>query len=160
MASQPVGLSQQGMIQVERSANGQDFENIYSMENPGTGEHSFLDPLASPARTYYRLKFIGNSGQVSYSNIESIIMATDGQVRISPNPAKGKIMMSFPAAWQHQQVHATLFNSEGKIIQDHHFPATSSKDILLNNTFHGTCFLRIENQISGEVQLLPLMIIQ
>ena len=151
---------QQGSIQIERSVNGQTFENIYSLDKPGAGEHSYLDPTAPSGRIFYRLKFIGASGQVNYSGVESILIPVEGQVQLSPNPCKDRITVTFPVNWQKQTVHATLLTSDGRTIQDQQFAATCSKDLLFNCPSNGSYYLKIENKTSGEVQLLPVLVIK
>ena len=84
---------------VERSADGKDFETIGRVEGHGTSlvknEYSFKDETPLEGTSYYRLKQVDFDGPFSYSPIQSLnnaqVVLTADDVNVFPNPATTEI---------------------------------------------------------------------
>ena len=73
---------------VERSADGINFNEIGFNAAAQTLTYSWVDHSALQNINYYRIKSIGNAGDVSYSKIVKVIIDKNGEAdfTISPNP--------------------------------------------------------------------------
>lgn len=78
---------------IECSTNGKDFITVGEVKAFNTPEqHSyyFIDNLNSSiiGILYYRLKQVGKSGEIAYSDVMSIGMKSTKKITMSPNPVK------------------------------------------------------------------------
>lgn len=75
---------------VERSLDGVQFEVLNNIEGAGTSNqtHSYSTKDWSPlsGTSYYRLRQTDYDGVFSYSEIKSIVLVKDEQVKVYPNP--------------------------------------------------------------------------
>jgi hypothetical protein len=80
---------------IERSWDTKSFETIGSINGKGTyqGETSYQFTDAQPriGANYYRLKQVDFDGKFSYSRIISVIVRTNGEVALFPNPTAEKL---------------------------------------------------------------------
>ncbi len=85
---------------IERSADGQDFENITFVEGKGDSDvrvdYTFDDPTPPNARVlYYRLRQEDISGKMEYSPVRSVEGIPQTTAAIWPNPVVGEAVLSF-----------------------------------------------------------------
>jgi len=80
---------------IERSINGQDWENITELTGAGTTDerqdYRYIDRFPLPGTSFYRLKQTDFDGKFSFSNIESITKKVDQRLEMSPNPTNGEL---------------------------------------------------------------------
>lgn len=85
-------------FEIERSANGRDFENIGKVAGAGTSQtpldYEFTDLLPLNGWNYYRLRQVDFDGQFSYSPVEAVLMGKAGaeiRLLVFPNPANNEL---------------------------------------------------------------------
>ncbi len=88
---------------VERSENGRDFTAIHdefvSGESTTLKTYRFLDQRPVYGANYYRLKTTDIDGTVEYKGLTLAYAGTNGNLRVSPNPAKGSLLtINYPGA--------------------------------------------------------------
>lgn len=76
--------------EIERSADGRNFDKAGSVMATNSDAYSWLDISALPATTYYRVKSIDLSGEIKYSGIAKIFAGDErSMITVSPNPVQG-----------------------------------------------------------------------
>jgi len=83
---------------VQRSADGVNFEIVGTVRAKGAGSYSYTDltPIPSPKERdilYYRLEVVDKNGSVTYSDIKEISIS-NSPFSIFPNPAKDVVNIS------------------------------------------------------------------
>lgn len=85
--------SQSSHFEIERSANGTDFQNIgkVQVETAPNNEASyqFTDGQATFSELYYRLKMVNKDGSFEYSKSVVIYFNDQAELSIFPNPNQG-----------------------------------------------------------------------
>lgn len=82
---------------VQLSTNGKDFINIGEVKAQGEGskKYSFIDEqnndYLQPTTLYYRIVAVDFNEHLTYSNVKKVLVNTNKQVAIYPNPSKGYI---------------------------------------------------------------------
>jgi hypothetical protein len=78
-------------FQIERSANGLDFQNVGTIAASGNSQtekgYSYLDRKPSSGNNYYRLKLVDYNGKFSYSELKRVNFDGDIPLMVVPNPA-------------------------------------------------------------------------
>ena len=98
---------------IQRSTNGKDFIAIGKVAAKGAGDYSYKDvstdnlPLS---KLYYRLEIVDKDGSKYYSEIKELSIG-NGQLIISPNPAKDKVTITGTNIKQ-----VRLLDNTGKIV--------------------------------------------
>lgn len=103
-------------IYIERSRDGVHFKRIGAIVrsgNPNTTNYTFTDPYPLPVG-YYRLQF-NSSGQLSHSQVITVVSVTSGKLFISPNPSSGKIKLLLNNM-QLSAVDVTVYDSYGRLV--------------------------------------------
>lgn len=82
-------------FEVQRSVDAKNFETIGRVNGAATiqanQEYQFTDASPRIGPNYYRLKQVDFDGKFSYSRIISVIVRTNGEVALFPNPATDKL---------------------------------------------------------------------
>ncbi len=85
---------------IERSANGRDFERIGKVAGAGTSlsplDYTFTDILPKNGWNYYRLRQEDFDGHFSYSEVQAVLMGKDGdgpRLLLYPNPAASELSL-------------------------------------------------------------------
>lgn len=89
-----------GSFQVERSANGKDFNRIggaLAAKNGSANNYNTVDANPIAGTGYYRLKMIDQDGSYHYSNIVTVKGKTVG-VSVFPNPVKDQMTIQHEGA--------------------------------------------------------------
>jgi len=94
-------------FQIERSANGRDFENIGKIAGAGDShvplDYQYTDVLPLTGWNYYRLRQEDFDGQFSHSTIQAVLMVKDGdavRMLVFPNPAANDLNLKADALMQ------------------------------------------------------------
>lgn len=82
--------------EVEKSVNGQHFSKLATI-TPANGHsitlYQWFDANANNGNNYYRIKSVGKTGEVSYSQIVRVDMSKRGnEIVVYPNPLKGNTL--------------------------------------------------------------------
>ncbi|MGL6269567.1 MAG: T9SS type A sorting domain-containing protein, partial [Chitinophagaceae bacterium] len=100
--------------EIERSGDGSHFESIASIQ--GTESKTFYtygDQKALPGNNFYRLKMIDRSGSKAYSNTIMVQFSQKAKIKIWPNPANDRIVISSQGAGINNQS-IRLINTAGQ----------------------------------------------
>lgn len=103
---------------IERSRDGVKFEKLKAIPaktNSFSASYIEVDDAPNAGWNYYRLKATGETGDERYSHIVRLWFGRQQQVRISPNPASEKIMVSLAEPSSISQIE--LVNISGQVLQ-------------------------------------------
>ena len=100
---------------IERSADGNRFAAIGTVQAANGGKYSFTDDRPLQAANYYRIKQISADGHAYYSAVKQLNFSGGVIATVSPNPAKNKLFISFNGNLQ--PVNITLCSIAGNIIK-------------------------------------------
>ena len=132
---------------IEKSATKNNWQAASSIiSSSGNTNYQFIDINPIEGISFYRLKIISQSGQLSYSSLQQIntIPASD-RLKIYPNPAKNKITIEgeLPA-----NAEIRLLSPEGKLIFTKHVSSHQQKlDLNLSGLTTGIYFLQINDTV-------------
>lgn len=82
---------------VERSADGVNFKALATVSARGAGNgaaYATVDASPVSGNSYYRLRTVDNDGYTEFSRIVKINFAKAFTLSLSPNPAKGAVLVS------------------------------------------------------------------
>lgn len=101
---------------IQRSADGNNFTDIGSVNAVGTGanDYQYTDLLPFFATNYYRLKIIDKDGKVVYTPILMLTLNISSTISISPNPTKGLITLQLKSRYQSEQISINIYDLSGK----------------------------------------------
>ncbi len=120
--------------ELERSNNGRNFSKIFNKaphsNNGGSAVYEQVDNDPLPIDNYYRVKALGNSGQVQYSAIVKVGPAKSGSyVSVYPNPVVDKTLSigfyNMPAA----VYQVKLVNKLGQVMYNNLVPVTTGTEV-------------------------------
>ncbi|WP_276499796.1 hypothetical protein [Pontibacter litorisediminis] len=111
-------------FEVERSADGNTFELLGSVEGHGnsavTLKYRFLDKHPHPGLNYYRLKQVDFDGQYEYSKVVAVTATEQAgklQALLLPNPClSGDCQVSISTSAPGQQVRVQLQDLTGRVV--------------------------------------------
>ncbi|MBK7338347.1 MAG: T9SS type A sorting domain-containing protein [Saprospirales bacterium] len=136
---------------IERSANGRDWESIAFVPGAGTTSevqnYQFTDPAyaiasAGAALIYYRLKQTDFSGAFEYSPIRIVEIHSQNDIRVFPNPADEEISIAFSQATAERGL-VQLFNQQGRLVVEEPLsPQTTEHQLRLSSLPAGIYILR------------------
>lgn len=114
-------------FKVQRSADGQNFENIGRVNGNGTTSqvisYEFTDKNPFPGKNYYRLKQVDYDGAFEYSHVEQVSFGADSELKVFPNPVS-------PGSEIHIQGNkirtVQIFNMLGQLVLDKIFDQPQS----------------------------------
>jgi hypothetical protein len=84
---------------VQWSADGENFDNLYTISNPGTSEapadFEFIDMFAKRGHNFYRILMENaQTGEISFSEIQKVLLGSISQnVLVYPNPADNNLVV-------------------------------------------------------------------
>ncbi len=128
---------------VQRSVDGNNFIDIANVlaSNKPKNKYEFIDEFvnenSNANKYYYRLKYVETNGKSSFSNIESIFLATKNIVTVFPNPAKNVVTVNATNAKE-----ILLLDYSGRLIKKLIVQNQSTK-VDLQNVKAGMYFLQI-----------------
>ena len=105
---------------LEKSKDGITFSPIAEITPKGSAEHgatySYMDQAPFRGITYYRLKQIGLTGSVDYSNIRQIMIhAQSSDVVVYPNPVGKERMLKIETTFP-DNFEMFIYDSAGKLV--------------------------------------------
>ncbi len=142
---------------VERSKDGENFEEVAVVDMNGTEYTQFndLDPMRG--RSYYRVRMTQNGEYVSYSNTEEItIFIGNDNTMVYPNPFSGEINYEILDTFG-EPVELEIISADGRVVRR----ITTDKDTFRNAVYttdlaDGVYFLRFNFSSLG-VQTYKLL---
>lgn len=124
--------------EIQRSDKGVNFTSIGNTlpanNNSGSASYNYTDSKPLSEDNYYRIKSIGNVGQVQYSSIVKVDALIKGEIIVSPNPVADKIIHLKLLNQQAGDYSLQLINNAGQIFYKGMITVNQSaitKDILL-----------------------------
>ena len=101
---------------VERSADGKTFSPIGSVTPTIGTDYRLHDYEPLMGKSYYRLRITGINGQVTYSEIRSVVLDISGNVptvRLYPSPAKDYVII---ARGDGKEISGVITDMQGRIL--------------------------------------------
>jgi hypothetical protein len=82
---------------VEKSSDGRNFAAIGSVSATGVSLYSLLDNQPFNGTNFYRVRSVGNSGDIRYSRVVKVVFDIKPEITMYPNPvgSNGIIHLSF-----------------------------------------------------------------
>jgi hypothetical protein len=123
---------------VERSTDGRNYSALASISPVGsansTTNYQYKDKnvASSTGVTYYRLRLVEQTGEVSYSQVRSIRLnkVEITEILTYPNPAKDQLRVTLPGSWQGKEVQIELYASTGVRLQSQLFKSASQTETI------------------------------
>lgn len=147
---------QNSHFEVERSFNGQTWEQMGRVEGAGNSispvDYVYTDQLetrnSQPETVYYRLKQIDYNGNFEYSPVRTLNQRpeTRNSVSVYPNPAKGKVQIASQGVVGEVQI----FDVRGKQV----LQSTQSRTLDISSLSRGIYTLKIYVDGSMETKKL------
>ncbi len=112
-------------FEVWRSEDGNDFSYLTTINTKALNgismnkiDYEAYDVNPFPSITFYKLRMLGQNGEISYSPIRSVKQTSSGSASftVSPNPASNTLTFFFNLEAA-DVVYCTLINSDGKILK-------------------------------------------
>ena len=134
---------------VQRSVNGQTFENIGEVQGFGTTtemqSYSLLDISPANGLNYYRLKQVDFDGRFEYSDVITVeIEKQQTSINVYPNPSKGL----YNIQWSENissQTNLEVFDMTGRLVHNEIIENNTSQ-LNLEHLMNGNYFLKFTNQ--------------
>ncbi len=122
------------IFEIQHSKNGISFESIAEMSAEGEPnlltEYDYLDRDFVYGENYYRLKLIGLSGLVTYSNIVNVSLdRISGNVTVFPNPIKGDAKVRI-LGYADEMVDFEVTNALGQVVQSKVYTLVEGENFL------------------------------
>lgn len=103
-------------FEIERSSDSRTWERIAQVKGQGfsydTQEYNYSDVHASSGFNYYRLRQVDFDGQFDFSETVVVQLRPQQNIGLFPNPAKGELFISLPAASTTAQVSIYQINGQ------------------------------------------------
>lgn len=136
---------------IEKSTNAKDFSSIH-IENPkginGEGStYSFLDFLPNKETTYYRLKAVDWTNEITYSTLKAVNRNSNletEKVTFYPNPTQDVLVLQ-----DTDFISAQILNQNGQLVLEESWTKSPSQ-ISIKHLPDGKYYLRLESK-SGEM---------
>jgi hypothetical protein len=103
---------------LQRSANGQDFETIYTKAaNGSASRYTYMDNMPLQGMNYYRLRMKEANGSVSYSEIvKAYVKGGNFAVQAYPNPVSDELTVSVSGV-QGNDAQVQVTDITGKVVK-------------------------------------------
>jgi hypothetical protein len=132
------------MFEIERSSDAISFEKTgvqKSKSGPVAAQtnYSFTDVQPLNGKSFYRLRMLDGDGSFKYSNVVSVTLADDGNIFLSPVPAKDMVTLSTPERLHGSVVHIT--DIQGKQVL--RFTVSGNQNIDISGLAAGMYYLKL-----------------
>jgi hypothetical protein len=134
------------VYEIERSIDGISFTTIGSI-NGGNSSYTFTDinPVSN-AKNYYRIKEVGASRNVSYSEVRIVRFNNDIKIDIYPIPATSNINITLTDVLVRKPLVISLIAADGKeIVRKQIANSTGTESINVSRLASGNYVLRIQS---------------
>ncbi|MCP4442067.1 MAG: T9SS type A sorting domain-containing protein [Aureispira sp.] len=101
-------------FEIERSADGINFETIGSITITPNNYYTYLDASPLNGQSYYRLKIVDEDTSFEYSPIQSVELSTNKLFEIAPNPITDNTLRVRIATEASTQLQLKVFNTLGQ----------------------------------------------
>jgi hypothetical protein len=111
---------------VQRSSDAVNFEDVaivFTQEGNSAAlrRYNYPDNISAVQADmiYYRLKMVDMDGSFSYSSVEVIRVAKEGNNKVItfPNPATSELRITIPGSWQNKAVSYSIYNMNGSLVR-------------------------------------------
>lgn len=141
--------------EVERSADGREFNVIGSVTKTGQSEYAYTDasPLAS---AFYRVRNVDNDGKFKYTNIVRLVNGkSELLLRAYPQPVQGKLTIQHPSVTRKAVV--SISTADGRTVRTL-APANGSLEtsVDMSGLQKGMYIIRFDNG-DGKVQTMKVL---
>ncbi len=104
-------------IEIEKSANGNNFESLHKIQPKGTGSssentYSVIDNTCFNGANFYRIKFLDNDGQITYSDIKSELVTNTEKLSMQYNESSLHIKITDNPS----NYFLKIFDTNGKLV--------------------------------------------
>jgi hypothetical protein len=104
-------------FEVERSANGSDFEKIATVPASNASDYSSVDNAPLKGMNHYRLRMVDNNGTFSYSKILSVKTKEQSRISAYPNPVSKELTVTITADLNaHEQI--SIYDASGRLVKN------------------------------------------
>jgi hypothetical protein len=103
-------------FEVERSANGRDFEKIASVAASNASDYSTVDNAPLKGLNHYRLRMVDNNGAFSFSKIVSVKTMEQSGISAYPNPAGKELTVTIKADLSARQK-ISIYDASGRLVK-------------------------------------------
>ncbi len=134
------------VYQIERSTDGINFTTIGSL-NSGNSSYIFTDinPIGG-AKNYYRIKEVGASRNVTYSEVRNVRFNNDIKIEVYPIPATSNINITLTDALVRKPLIISLLAADGKeVVRKQVTNSTGTESIDVSRLAEGGYILRIQS---------------
>ncbi len=148
-------------FRVERSLDNIKFISIGSVagksSSTGVQSYTYTDSTnKSTAVSFYRLRMVKQSGEVSYSDIKTVkAFAVKAGFVLFPNPAVANAKVTIADLIEPTKIE--LFDNSGRLVKT--VTLTSSNTVELNGLQKGAYIVRISGNVSGQTEVKKLTVI-
>jgi hypothetical protein len=150
---------------VEKSANGQDFSILTSVDaRAGADPQDYQCVDTSPSMVaYYRIKIVGRGGEVTYSTtVKVVLQSVTGDVQVYPNPVtSGAVNLLFVNKPMGTYT-LSLYNALGKQVWQkrvQHTGGTAIHSLSLASTLASSNYT-LEVRFPGHATAVPLQVLR
>jgi len=140
---------------VERSSDGRAFTAIGQVKATGNNNsnhnYTYLDTKPLSNTSYYRIRAIGNNGEIKYSSIIKIQQGKTWSVQLYPNPVKDQLYITMNNTGSDEVYTFRIINAYGQEVLRSNGKALSGKlSVNVSTLTQGIYQLQVFNK-SGEV---------
>ncbi len=138
---------------LERSANGLQFNDIYTVNADGSVLYNKTDAQPIQGINYYRLRITKLNGSIEYSNIRLIRFTETGFITLFPNPAQEKVNVMLPESWQGITVQIELLSQTGQKVSGRTITNSSQIETLdITNLPAGAYYIKLTSNAGTETK--------
>ena len=138
-------------VTLEKSGDGTRFSSILQKNYPNSaGSLITISDVSADenpfyGNNYYRLKILQQNGSIKYSNIERVVMNSDLQVKLEPNPVKkgDQLKITIAGGRPFAQIKVELFDMAGQKVGSEQVSTNSHNEISVRNLSAGSYLYRV-----------------
>lgn len=148
-------------FEVQRSYDNTSYKSIATVAGTGanasTKSYSFVDNSnTSKTMSFYRLKIVKQSGEISYSDIRTVKgLLSQAGFSIYPNPSVGNAKVSISDVSEPTRVQ--LIDNSGRIVKT--IMLNNSNSVELSGLQKGSYMVKIIGSVSGHTEIKKLSVI-
>jgi hypothetical protein len=136
---------------VERSRDGNQWSELGFVAGNGTTDaaqrYRYVDIDPIQGRNYYRLKQLDFDGAYDYSTVVSADFGrqTSAGIRITPNPATGRVTVTLNGDWRDAGIRVELFTLTGKRVRSYTQRSSGANELPLDQLAAGMYLVRVSD---------------